>query len=56
MSARILDKPHWDAARKRRASRERAVMRALYSGPPEPKRFTLDEILGPAFDPKGGAA
>lgn len=56
MSARVFDIQHWQAARERRADRERAVLRGLYSRPPQPRRLTLDEILGPAFDPKGGAA
>lgn len=56
MTARILDYRHWQAARERRVSREHAAMRAAYSSPPRPKRMTLDEILGPAFDPNGGAA
>jgi hypothetical protein len=56
MSARVFDIQDWQAARQRRADRERAVLRALYAGPPQPNRLTLDDILGPAFDPKGGTA
>tara|TARA_B100000378_G_scaffold272911_2_gene265069 strand:- start:2841 stop:3011 length:171 start_codon:yes stop_codon:yes gene_type:complete len=56
MTARILDYRHWQAARERRTSRERAAMRALYAGRPQRKRTSLDEILGPAFEPNGGAA
>lgn len=56
MTALILDYRHWQAARERRACRERAAMRALYAGRPLSKRMSLDDILGPAFDPNGGAA
>ncbi|MEV5020730.1 hypothetical protein MRBLMA1_000529 [Sphingobium sp. LMA1-1-1.1] len=56
MSARILDIRHWRAAQQRRADRERAAMRQIYAGPPAPRRLSLDDILGPAFDPTGGAA
>lgn len=56
MTAKILDYRHWQAARERRASRERATMRALYAGRPQPKRMSLDDIFGQAFDPNGGAA
>ncbi len=53
MTARILDQAHWRAACARRAIRERA---AMYVGPVQPKRLSLDDIPGPAFDPNGGAA
>ncbi len=56
MSARVLDIRHWRAAQRRRAEREAAIVRKLYAGKPEPKRRSLDEIMGPAFDPWGGAA
>lgn len=56
MTAKILDHEHWRAARERRACRERAAMRALYAGPIQPKRPTLDEIMGTTSDPWGGAA
>lgn len=56
MTARILDVHHWRAAQQRRASREREILRSLYAGRVEPKRRSLDEILGPAPDPWGGAA
>ncbi|WP_165363599.1 hypothetical protein [Sphingobium cupriresistens] len=56
MTARILDYRHWRAAQERRACRERAIIRSLYAGPIQPKRLTLDQILGPTFDPSGGAA
>jgi hypothetical protein len=56
MSARIFDIHDWRAAQKRRADREAAIIRSLYSGRPQPKGLSLDDILGPAFDPTGGAA
>lgn len=56
MSALVLDIDHWRAAQQRRADRERAIVRRLYSGPPPRKQLSLDEVLGPVFDPKGGAA
>lgn len=56
MTARILDQSHWRAACARRASRERAAMRAVYAGPVQPKRLSLDDILGSAFDPTTGGA
>lgn len=56
MTARILDQSHWRAARARRAARERAILRELYAGPVQFRRPSLDDILGPAFDPTGGAA
>lgn len=55
MTARILDYNHWQAARERRACRERAVLRALYAGPKQPMRPTLDEIMSRPFDPWGAA-
>lgn len=56
MTARILDYRHWRAARERRATRERAMLRELYAGPVQFTRPSLDDILGPVFDPTGGAA
>jgi hypothetical protein len=56
MTGLILDYRHWHAARERRANRERAAMRVVYSGKRQPTRLTLDDILGPALDPNGGAA
>jgi hypothetical protein len=56
MSALILDRSHWRAAQERRACRKRAMERALHAGMPLRQRRSLDEILGPAFDPTGGAA
>ena len=56
MTARILEVHHWRAAQARRADRQRAAMRALYSAKPPPKRRSLDDIMGPAFDPSDGAA
>tara|TARA_R110000868_G_scaffold305573_8_gene566645 strand:- start:8170 stop:8343 length:174 start_codon:yes stop_codon:yes gene_type:complete len=56
MTARILDQSHWRAACARRANRERAAMRAVYAGPVQPKRLSLDDILGSAFDPTTGGA
>ena len=56
MSARILEIHHWRAAQRRRADREAAIVRSLYAGKPQPKRPSLDEIMGSAFDPWGGAA
>jgi hypothetical protein len=56
MTARILDYRHWQAARERRAMRQRAKMRARYTASPAPIRLSLDDIVGPAFDPTGGAA
>lgn len=56
MTAKILDRGHWQAARERRECCERAVLRALHAGPIQPKRPTLDEIMGTSFDTWGGAA
>lgn len=56
MTARILDVHHWRAAQKRRASRETEILRSLYAGKIQPKRRSLDDILGPVPDPWGGAA
>lgn len=51
MSAVILDRHHWHAAQRRRHIREQASKKQV-----KPLRLTLDDILGPAFDPSGGAA
>ncbi|WP_293920667.1 hypothetical protein [Sphingobium sp. UBA5915] len=56
MTARVFDIADWQAAQKRRADREAAVIRQLYAGKPESKRPSLDEIMGRSFDPWGGAA
>lgn len=56
MSAKIFDRECWRAAQARRAKREAAILRQLYAGPTPRKRLSLDEIMGPAFDPTGGAA
>ncbi|HWV12584.1 MAG TPA: hypothetical protein VN110_04750 [Sphingobium sp.] len=56
MSAKIFSRECWRAAQDRRTKREVAVMRQLYAGPAPRKRLSLDEIMGPAFDPTGGAA
>jgi catechol-2,3-dioxygenase len=56
MTARILGVNHWRAAQARRAQRQRADMRALHIASPRSKRLTLDEIIGPAFDPSDGVA
>ena len=54
MTARILDFRHWLAARERRANRQCALMR--FQNPASPARPTLDDLIGRAFDPPGGAA
>ena len=56
MSAKIFDRECWRAAQRRRANREAAILRQLYAGPAPRKRLSLDEIMGTAFDPTGGAA
>ncbi|HWV12558.1 MAG TPA: hypothetical protein VN110_04615 [Sphingobium sp.] len=56
MSAVIYSRDCWQAAKQRRAKREDAILRQLYAGPAPRKRLSLDEIMGPAFDPTGGAA
>lgn len=56
MTALVLDRSHWRAAQERRACRKRAVERASHSGMPPRQRPSLDDIVGPAFDPTGGAA
>lgn len=56
MSAKIFDQHHWRAAQFRRAERESLVARTLYAGRKQAARMSLDDILGPAFDPTGGAA
>lgn len=56
MTAKILDYRHWQAARERRATRQRAKMRARHTASSKPIRLSLDDIIGPAFDPTGGAA
>ena len=56
MSAKIFDRECWQAAKQRRAKRDQAILRQIYAGPAPRKRLSLDEIMGPAFDPTGGAA
>lgn len=51
MSAVILDRRHWHAAQQRRYFRNEAQKKQA-----KPLRLTLDDILGPSFDPSGGAA
>ncbi|GAY19722.1 hypothetical protein [Sphingobium fuliginis] len=56
MSAKIFGRDCWRAAQGRRAEREAAIIRQLYARPAPRKHRSLDEIMGPAFDPTGGAA
>lgn len=56
MTALFLDREHWRAAQERRACRKRATERASHACVPPRQRRRLDDILGPAFDPTGGAA
>lgn len=55
-TAIILDVGHWRAAQQRRENLRRASAQGARSPTRRPGRLTLDEILGPAFDPSGGAA
>jgi len=52
----ILDVRHWRAAQQRREKLRRAALEGARRPTRRPGRFTLDEILGSAFDPSGGAA
>lgn len=55
MSAQILGRSHWHAAQQRRYFRNQADRQARLAQT-APRRLSLDEILGPAFDPSGDAA
>lgn len=55
-TAIILDVRHWRAAQQRRENRRRTAVEGARRPTRRPGRLTLDEILGPAFDPSGGAA
>lgn len=55
MSAQILGRHHWHAAQQRSYFRNQADRQARLAQIP-PRRLSLDEILGPAFDPSGDAA
>ena len=56
MTGRVLDIRHWRAALERRSARKASHVRAFYAGRPATPGRSLDDILGPAFDPTGGAA
>ncbi|MFP5431921.1 MAG: hypothetical protein ACLGIM_02205 [Alphaproteobacteria bacterium] len=55
-TAIILDVRHWRAAQQRRENLRRAAAQGVRHPTRRPGRLTLDDILGPAFDPPGGAA
>jgi len=55
-TAIILDVRHWRAAQQRRENLRRAAVEGACHPTRRPGRLTLDEILGSAFDPSGGAA